>query len=172
MFGSLVRLAQAEVENTIGNAVDKVIVAVPFVVAIGFGAAALCLRLIDLYGAVSALLLMGAVFVILGAICAVVVSIKRSRRPAVAAKTSSLSSADEQATAGGNVDSDAAVAADNELLMSALQAAVPFALPQILRLIIRNLPVLVAIIAAGFVLTRPGEKDDSAGPDESIVPAE
>jgi len=175
MFGSIVRLAQAEVENSIGHIVDKIIVVVPFLIALGFGAAAVSIRVVELYGAVSGLLLMAAAFVILGALIAVFTSYRRSRRPATLKSVAHGSAApvsDENPTA--ETDSPQAMAADRELLISALTAAAPIALPQLLRLILKNLPLLAAICAAVFVLTRPTPAAEGAdyAEDENVVPAE
>jgi len=179
MFGSIVRLAQAEVENSIGQAVDKVIVTAPFVVAVGFAAAAASIELADLYGAVSGLLLMSAAFVILGTIVAAVISYRRSKQAAASSKASSASSnatSDERPGSEAPVNSPEALAADHELLLSALKTAAPFALPQLLRLIFRNLPVLAAFAAALFVLTRPTSSEEDASSafaeGDGVVPGE
>jgi hypothetical protein len=174
MFGSIVRLAQAEVENSIGHAVDKAIVAIPFVVAFCFAAAALAIYLVNAYGGVSGLLLMAAAFIILGALIVAFTSSRRPRHLTPTVGSGQPPTAEEQVSAAKSTE--AADAVDHELLISTLTSLAPYTLPQLLRLILRNLPILTAIIAAGFVLTRPSDpkyvSNSAVEGDEGAVPAE
>ena len=63
----------------------------------------------------------------------------------------------EDATASKPLD-----APDRELLMAAFTSAAPIAVPALLRTIIRNLPLVLAILSALFVLTRPSEQSAEA----------
>ena len=66
MFGMLFRRAQATVDRAIDGLVTRAIVAIPFLVAGGFGTAALALRLNREFGAETASLIMAGGFVGLG----------------------------------------------------------------------------------------------------------
>lgn len=164
MLGSLFRRAQATLDGAIEQMVNRAIVAIPFLVAAGFGTAALAMRLNREFGAETGSLILAVVFCALGLFAALLVN-GRSEKPAEAAEETAQSTeqAVEEAADGGMA------AVDRELMMAALTTAAPLALPAILRTLGRNLPLVAAIAAAGFVMTR-----DAAGNAQkaSLEPAE
>jgi hypothetical protein len=128
-------------------------VAIPFLVALGFATAAATLYVNRAFGTEAGYLIMTGAFLIIGAVGAAIAASRNnasalaSDRPADASSSQSTSArADEQA------------GPDREMLMAALASIGPVAAPALVRLIIRNLPLVAAIAAAGFVLTRPQEE--------------
>jgi len=153
MFGALFRQAQRQVESTISVAVDKVLMTIPFLVAVAFGAAALTIRLMRDLGSELGLLAMAGLFAVAGLIYA---AISAMRTPRVAEVEAVAAEEAEQVDPATRTLDDS----DKELLSTALSSLGPIALPFVLRFVMRNLPILIAIAAAAYVFTRhTGESD-------------
>lgn len=155
MFGSLFRRAQATVDNAIGQIVNRAIVAIPFLVAAGFGTAAIAMRLNRELGPETASLVLAGAFAVLGILTAIVV-FSRQERPTVASGEPGGEATNSETMAGA----DATMAdVDRELLMAALTTAAPVAIPGLLRTLGRNLPLVAAVAAAAFLIAR--DKSDN-----------
>jgi hypothetical protein len=154
MLGSLFRRAQATVDNAIGNVVNRALVAIPFLIAAGFGTAALSMRLNREFGAETGSLILCGGFVVVGLFVALIVH-SRTEKPteAFAEEPDPAQQTSEEAADPGLAN------VDRELLMAALTTAAPIALPGLLRTLMRNLPIVAAIAAAGFIMTRNTETD-------------
>jgi hypothetical protein len=150
MFGSLFRRAQATVDNAIGQIVNRAIVAIPFLVAAGFGTAAVAMRLNRELGPETGSLVLAAVFAVVGLLTALIVH-SRAEKPAALGDEPGEAAAPESAAA---VEEPGASDIDRELVMAALTSAAPIALPGLLRTIGRNLPLVAALAAAAFVIAR------------------
>ena len=149
MLGSLFRKAQATVDNAIDHVVNRALVAIPFLIAAGFGIAALSMRLNREFGAETGSLILAGGFILLGAIVALIVN-SRAAKPAEA-----VAEATETAERAAEEAADPALAnVDRELLMAALTTAAPIALPGLLRALLRNLLIVAAVAAAGFIMSR------------------
>lgn len=151
MFAALMNRAQATVDNAIGQAFNRALIAIPFVLAGAFATAALAFRLVREFGPETANLILACIFLVVGLVCAAAFR----TRPASAATIdeavpASLSGSEEQQSAGAPLDGP-----DRELLLAAATSAAPIAIPALLRAIIRNLPLVLAVLSAIFVLTRP-----------------
>jgi hypothetical protein len=154
MLGSIFRRAQATVDSAIDHAVNRALVAIPFIVAAGFGTAALSMRLNREFGAETGSLILAGGFIVVGLIVAMIVH-SRSANPA-----EPVTEAAETAGRAADQAADPAMAnVDRELLMAALTTAAPLALPALLRAVGRNLPILAAVAAAGFIMSRNTEPD-------------
>lgn len=154
MLGSLFRRAQATVDNAIDHAVNRALVAIPFIVAAGFGTAALSMRLNREFGAETGSLILAGGFMVVGLLVALIVH----SRPANPAEP--VTEAAETADRAADEAADPALAnVDRELLMAALTTAAPLALPALLRALGRNLPIVAAVAAAGFIMSRNPEPD-------------
>jgi predicted histidine transporter YuiF (NhaC family) len=155
MLGSLFRRAQATVDNAIDNVVNRALVAIPFLVAAGFGTAALSMRLNREFGAETGSLILCGGFVVVGLFVALIVH-SRAERPAetIAEDADAAQQTAEEAAADPSLAN-----VDRELLMAALTTAAPIALPGLLRTLMRNLPIVAAIAAAGFIMSRNTEPD-------------
>ena len=164
MLQSLFRRAEATVDQAVTGLVTKVVVAIPFLVACGFATAAAAILLNRAFGTEVGCLIMTGVFVVIGGVAVMVASSRTSsssERSDEPAQTADETSTREQSALEG---------ADRELLSAALTAIGPLAAPPLLRLAVRNLPLIAAIAAAGFVLSRaPGNGSQS---DLRMEPAE
>lgn len=154
MLGSLFRRAQATVDNAIDHIVSRAIVAIPFLIAAGFGTAALSMRLNREFGPETGSLILAAGFVVVGLFVALIVH-SRSSKP-----TETVAEAAEATERVAEDTADAAMAnVDRELLMAALTTAAPVALPGLLRALMRNLPIVATVAAAAFIMSRNTQSD-------------
>ncbi len=155
MFASLFKKAQATVDNAVSQVVNRLVVVVPFVVALGFATAAAFNWLSESYGTQVASLLLALGYAAIGGILALSIYPTSSDD---GQSTTSLSSISDDAPASRDADADGAGdgmdGLDQELLMKTLASAAPVAVPVILRNVVRNLPILLAVASAAFVLSR------------------
>src|ERR1043165_9240987 len=82
MFRGLINDAKAAAGSLIGKYLMRVSVAVPFIVAIGFGIAATTVFLVDKLGSLYAYLTIGGAFTLIGLMAALVVSVKEQEEAA------------------------------------------------------------------------------------------
>ena len=80
MFASLFKRAEASVDNAVGDLGNRIVIAVPFLIALGFGAYSLSLTWIRFYGPEVGNLLVAAAFSVVGLIAAIVVKTRSSRK--------------------------------------------------------------------------------------------
>lgn len=164
MFNSLFRRAEATVDHALSSAVMRLIVAIPFLVAIGFATAAAASYLNRALGAELANLVLAATFTVIGLLAW---AFARSGSTSVDERVE-LAKAEEASAAAGQPEGSTSPIADADILKSAFTAVGPIALPMIARLVMRNLPLLAALVAAGVVLTRESDTNDT----QSMQPAE
>ncbi len=147
MFEGLVTRAQRSVDTLVSKYVTRMIVAVPFLVALGFGTAAASVKLTEAYGSTVAHAIMAASFAGLGLVAAIAIALSGSRAvPASAEQADST----QQETATGAASKDSALTP--ELLLTVLGAAGPAAISPLVRLVVRNLPVVLLALILGYVL--------------------
>lgn len=166
MFGAFFRQAQATVESSVGYAVDRASMVVPFIIAAAFAVAALCLKLTRELGGELGMLVMAVLFVVIGLIVTAVQAARGSRaavdpQPSIEAAPNvnppSLESG--QPASLSSVDKELLAAMAGAIGPAAIPQLVPMVLPRLISLLLRNLPLVAAIGVAMFVLSR-----DSAGP--------
>lgn len=165
MFATLFKHAQASVGNAIGQVVNRVIIAIPFLVALGFATAALYLRLELTHGAETASLILAGTFVLAGTATLLVFG----RAPEAGQVSGHEAQPAEQASPDIEAETLNRTAqemsqADRELLMAALSSAAPIALPAIVRGLLRNLPLVAVIVAALIVFLSDSAKHNKAQP--------
>lgn len=153
MFGFIVKKAQATVDNAIGQVFNAVLVAVPLFVAGGFGTAALLRYLDRTYGTDAAYLILACGFGVLSLVALLVMNARSPRSTPLDDEPEAASEPTEEPNFVEQLGSMSKT--DRELLLSALTTAGPYAIPGLLRLIVRNLPLILAVLAAVFVMTRP-----------------
>ncbi|HPG89477.1 MAG TPA: hypothetical protein PLD46_07460 [Hyphomicrobium sp.] len=154
MFSALIHRAQSTVDNAIGQVVNRAIIAIPFLVAGAFATAALAFRLVREFGPETANLMLAGMFLVLGIMSAFIFRVRPlSEGAAHDAVPEALADPQTVKSADSSIDG-----ADRELLMAALTSAAPIALPALIRAILRNLPLVVAVLSALFVLTRPSDE--------------
>ena len=160
MLQSLFRRAEATVDNAIAAALARALIAVPFLVAAGFATAGIALYLYEEFGSTAGNLVMAAVFAVVGLVTAAVVTARLATdTPAHVSANADTSSADQSEDKVAGLDP-----MDREVLSAALAAVGPLAAPLVLRSVVRNLPLVAAIAAAGFILTRPSASDATPPP--------
>jgi hypothetical protein len=108
------------------------------------------------FGTEAGYLVMAGAFLVIGALTAVVAA-PRNGTPLSPAENMNGTST-SPCTAVGS-DEPALDKSDREILMAALTALGPVAAPTLVRLVVRNLPLVAALAAAGFVLTRPTKEN-------------
>ena len=107
MLGSLFRRAQATVDNAIDNVVNRALVAIPFIIAAGFGTAALSMRLNREFGPETGSMILAGGFILLGLIVALIVHSRAAKTAeAVTEDVDTAARTAEEATDPGlaNVD--------------------------------------------------------------------
>lgn len=155
MLGMLFRRAQATVDHAVGQVLIRTIVAIPFIIAAGFGTAALSMRLNREYGAETGSLILAVGFVALGLLTALVVYLRSSEAPNASEEPAADSASPETGANSDQTESFSTV--DRELLTAALTSAAPLAMPALMRMLLRNLPLLAAVAAAVFVVSRDND---------------
>lgn len=165
MFGFVFRKAQATVDSAVGQLVNGLIMAVPFLVAFGFATAALAEWLHGLLDPMVANLVLACVFLVLGSLLAIAL---RSRPNAieedVAAAGTDAAGTDEE-----KLRAHAFTEADRELFMATASSLGPVLLPLLMRNLSKILPIVLALVAAGFVIYRTLDEPDS---EAGVQPAE
>jgi hypothetical protein len=162
MFQALIQKAEGAVGSAVNKVASRAAVAVPLVIAAGFGIAALTVTLTQVYGAALSYTIMAGLFVAVGGITALWMS-----RNAPEAEPQP----EEPATSlAEDVAEFATPLFDRDTIVSLLATAGPIALPALLRLGARNLPLLViAIIAALFYfgrsIAREGHSEEQPQPN-------
>ena len=163
MFGFLFRRAQATVDRAVDSIVHRIIIAIPFLIAGGFGTAALALRLNREYGPETGSLILTGGFIALGLVVALII---RARSEAPAEGNGVTEEAQTQASAAAGAAAPEISNTDRELIMAALTSAAPIALPALVRTVGRNLPLLAAVAAAAFIISRDGQSSAALEPGE------
>jgi hypothetical protein len=161
------------VGSIIGRYLARASVAVPFLIAGGFAIAAITLMLVERYGQVAAYWIMAGALAVMGALAALVVTVKEQEEDAAeqAAETS-------ETTASSATAAVAEAAAQNPMalltMLSALPAG-PASIVPVLRMVARNLPLVVLLAAITFLVwpkaTAEADQDAAAGvaPESSGV---
>lgn len=151
MFHALFRRAEVAIEHSIGQIAIRLLVATPFLIAAGFATAALSLRLAREYGQETANLLLAGLFLLVGLLIGIVAALQAPAMPAPEAAAAGEGPSDHPRP----TDNTDLSSADRELLMAALASVAPVAIPVLAQRLLRNLPLIAAVGAAVFVMTRP-----------------
>lgn len=162
MFQAVIQRAQRAVDSTLAKLVTRAAVAVPLVIAAGFGTAALTVTLTDVYGPALSYTMMAGLFVLLGGLTAALVSANGSTEATPAEPTPTMAE---------DVAEVAAPLLDRDTLVTLLSTAGPVALPGLLRVAARNLPLLVmAVIVAFFFFGRSVTSTEGEATEADTAP--
>lgn len=168
MFAALFKRAEQTVNSAIGDLGNRIVIAIPFLIALGFGATSLTLYLDRIYGSELGTLMVAGAFCVLGFVVALVVRIRRrqavSRQQAATADASQADEVPKEELAGVN---GAPSIFDDETVMAMVTSAAPIVLPAILRTGMKNWPIILAAAAGLYVVSRPGEAAAEAQPNTS-----
>ncbi|MFT3731084.1 MAG: hypothetical protein QM780_06605 [Hyphomicrobium sp.] len=154
MFASLFARAEASVDNAIGDLGARVLIAIPFIVAVGFAAASLSMAVNRSYGPEIGNLIVAAAFLVLGLIIAIFVQLRKANSPQIEA-------------AAGQPGEEAAPAQsifDNEQLMGIVSTAAPILLPALFRTATKNWPLILAVAAGLYVFSFSENASDPNNP--------
>lgn len=156
LFQSVIRRAEAAIESVLDQALARALVALPLLVAAGFGTAALSTYVNAQYGVQAGQLIMAGAFAGLGLVAMLYVSIVGPGTPesGEAATASGTSEPAEGSQSDGSAAVRALGDAERELVTTLLVSAAPVALPGIMRTLIRNLPLVLLILVVAFILSR------------------
>lgn len=152
MLQAIVDRAQRAVDTLVSKYVTRAAVAVPFVVALGFGTAAATVKLTEEFGNMTAYAILAAVFGAVGLAAAAAIAMNG---PDPVAGTDTV----EQVTASADA-TDRKSAIDPDIILAALGAVGPAALPGMVRLLARNLPLVFGIVIIVYLLFSDTKKAD------------
>jgi hypothetical protein len=172
MFQGLFKRAERSIDSVVGKFVDRALVAAPLLVAAGFATAALTVKLVQLYGHVTAYALMAALFAVIGVVTMAVVGVGNNTNASSQSATSEPEAADASASGEETSDMDVTDLLTPEV-RAILASAAPMALPGIARGVGKNLPLILFLALIGFVISRfaggPGE--GTGEPDQTAADA-
>lgn len=174
MFQSLFKRAEHKIDSVLSKYLTRIAATVPLIIAGGFAIAAATIKLIELYGAVTACALMAALFAVVGLIAMAVVGTDAHANAETASAETAASASDETSPSSG--DGPDLLASDllTPEVKAFLSSAAPMALPSVARAVGRNLPLLLILALIGYVVSRFGIATGSAeaSPSEESVPPE
>ncbi len=155
MFRGLINDAKAAAGSLVGKYLMRASVAVPFVVAFGFGVAAVTLMLIDRFGAINAYLMVAGGFTLIGLIAVLVVNVKEQEEEIAETKAATGDTASVATDAAAQAAAQAPLA-----LLGALFAspAGPSALAGGAKMLARNIPLVVLLVLIGMLFWPTGER--------------
>jgi Na+-transporting methylmalonyl-CoA/oxaloacetate decarboxylase gamma subunit len=159
MFQGLFKRAERSIDQAVSKIVARAMVAAPLLVAAGFATTAVTVKLVELYGSVVAYGIMAAVFAVISLITMAIVGVGNSA-PAAEAKAA------EEKLEDSATPQDEGPSSVEDLLTpemrSVFASAAPVALPGFLRLVGRNLPLLLILAVAAYIISRFGGPSDSS----------
>lgn len=159
MFASLFKRAEQSVDSALGDLGNRIIIALPFLAALGFGAASLTLYLTRLYGSELGTLLVAVAFCLLGFAIAIVVRLRKHSHDTNSKVEEEAAAADESATATTQQSMF-----DDDTVMAVMSSAAPIIVPAILRTGLKNWPILLAAAAGLYVASRSDQTGASSAP--------
>lgn len=158
MIQALVERIQGALDAVAAKFVTRFIVAIPFVLAAGFGTAAADTKLTEIYGPVTAHAILACVFAVIGLIAALIIAASsRASDIGVGTEAPEPTPEEEKASAAAGVP-------NMELALAALGTLGPTALTSLLRSLVRNLPLTIGIAVLSYLLIEESiERDRSFG---------
>jgi hypothetical protein len=163
MFNSLFKRAEATVDNAIGQALNRLLVAIPFVIALGFATWALTVWAVREWGTETGLLAIAGGYAFIG------VCMLPLLRRAPAAQTSEESAGETTEAVTTPEEKAADDAMNAEMAKSVLAAIAPIAAPSVIRFALRNLPMIAAIVGALIVYFRSQSAGGTPAPGEPVA---
>lgn len=168
MFQAVIHRAQVAVDRTIDQAINRTVSIIPFLVAAGYITASLTTYFTQEFGSVVGNLFMAAIFFAIGLIIAGLMYARKAPPESLDAVEAEASSAESPATATASPGAPGPI--DSEILATALKSAAPLALPELLRLMVRNLPLLAILSAFLFLISRPSTTAAGEAHNDAPVP--
>jgi hypothetical protein len=157
MSGGLLRTAYLVIVDAIAQLMGRVAVVIAFLIALAFVMTAASTRLTLQFGSESANLILAGCYAILGLLIAGVLIVRsgHSAEPESAAETEA-----HETAADGSIVSPA----DRELLLTALSSLAPVALPKLVSLAVRSLPLIAAVVLLILLISQGSSRASDAPP--------
>jgi hypothetical protein len=165
MFQGLINNAKSAVSGLVLKYVARASVAVPFFIALGFALAAITVMLVDRFGHVTAYWAVAGGMALVGAIAAVIVS-AREREEEVAEQAADKTDTEEVV---GNAAAQAMVQTPIALL-GALFTSSPATAISGVRLLARNLPLVLLLVMIGSLFWPTQSEEDLQETDQRLKP--
>lgn len=160
MFQEIANRAQRAVDTLVSKYVTRLAVAVPFVVALAFGTAAASVKLTEMYGSMRANAVLAGIFALLGLVTAAAIGFSQPT-PELTAEPQRAVAHEPTAQQTG----DAPLFANADAMLAAIGAIGPTALPMVLRLLVRNLPLVLGVLVLGYLLLSDTRKSGGTTSD-------
>lgn len=171
MFQSVIGRAQTMIQTTIDVTVNRALVGLSFFVAAGLIAAAIAYRLTMTFGVETALIVLAALFAIVGLVAASVLRTSETLPEGAASESTSSAATADHATSQSLFAGLSET--DREMMMGMATAALPLLAPRVIGLLLRNIPSIIVIAVVVFLLARQaGSFAPAAGSRPSPGPAE
>ena len=166
MFRALLNDVKSAAGSLVARYVARASVAVPFLVAFGFATAAVTLMLVERYGAIAAYWMIAGGFTAIGVVAAAVVSVKEQDEAVADAEAEKT---DTRSTAESAI-AQAATQAPLAILGALLSTPfAPNAVAGGAKLALRNMPLVVLLVALGFLLWPAGSTGEANEMGEEAV---
>jgi hypothetical protein len=149
VFQEIVNRAQRSVDNLVSKYVTRMIVAIPFLIAVGFGIAAATSKLVSAYGPETAYLILAIGFSIVGLLAAA--SIAASQSGEATAQSGAETGATDSSSQVSHSDAQSLPSKLDDLL-PLLGTVGPLAFPIAARILFKNLPIILAVAALMYLL--------------------
>lgn len=147
MFQEIANRAQRAIDTLVSKYVVRLTVAVPFVVALGFGTAAASVKLTEMYGSILANAILAGVFATLGLVTAAAIGVSQPTPELMTEPVGAVAGEPAPQQAGNEP-----LLANADAMLAAIGAIGPTALPLLLRLLVRNLPLVVGALVLAYLL--------------------
>ncbi len=147
MFQEIANRAQRAVDTLVSKYVTRLAVAVPFVVALGFGTAAASVKLTEMYGSILANAVLAGVFATIGLVTTAAIAVSQPTPEPVAEPLGAVAHEPPPQQSGNEP-----LLANADAMLAAIGALGPTALPLLLRLLVRNLPLVVGVLVLAYLL--------------------
>jgi hypothetical protein len=151
VFQSLVNRAQRSVDSLISKYVARAAVAVPFIIAMGFGTAAAAVKLTAEYGSMTAYTILAGAFAAIGLVAAVAIAMV-SPQPAASPEATPEQTAAAQNGEAADEEAVPELPVDPAMVLSMLTTLGPALTPYLLRVLTRNLPLLTGLAIVAYLL--------------------
>jgi hypothetical protein len=166
MFATLFKRAEQSVDSAIGDLGNRIVITIPFLIALGFAATSLTIFLNRLYGAELGTLFVAGIFCILGFIVALVVKLRKSTNDS---NSDSVNETTPEET--GSTAPHKQSIFDDETVMSVVSSAAPIVIPAMVRTGLKNWPILLAAAAGLYVASRPEHRADQSQSRQAPPPS-
>lgn len=157
MLQAILARAQRSIDTLAMKYIVRLVAAVPFVIAAGFGTAAAVIKLSEVYGTLAAYTILTIAFVGLGLLGIAVIAFATPSPEQVAAEEVETASAEPMAAAA---EIPAA-----RLALTAFGALGPTGLTKLLGLLARNLPLVAGVVVLAYLMLTEAAERDRAAPD-------